>query len=223
MGHIGDAAQSNGDIMRRLRELERFVQELAAARKLENATIGKGGIRVDAEGLIRSTTFDGDLRAENPGTVGWALGADRLVLGGQFVSPLGYSSEDGEEREFAYTTTPTERATVTITVPQWARQAIVQTAVTAQAVNSRDVLDYLGIRIDIHGVVSGNTLFLPAWPFGDVSAGFVGGTRYGSRLITDLGSTVTTSALMHVNGGTWASHTNNFVDNHTSVLWLGVG
>jgi hypothetical protein len=55
-----DAAQSPGDVMLRLADLEREVRELGAARRMESATIGSGGIRVRGEGAeIRIQTADG--------------------------------------------------------------------------------------------------------------------------------------------------------------------
>lgn len=43
---VSDAAQSPGDVMRRLAELERRVEQLSTARRLEAAAIGSGGMRV---------------------------------------------------------------------------------------------------------------------------------------------------------------------------------
>lgn len=53
MGVISDQARSPGDVMRRLAELERAVEGLRNARRLENAAIGKGGLRVHSGGSVR--------------------------------------------------------------------------------------------------------------------------------------------------------------------------
>lgn len=53
MGVISDQAQSPGDLMRRLAELERAVTQLRNARVLENAAIGAGGLRVHSGGSVR--------------------------------------------------------------------------------------------------------------------------------------------------------------------------
>jgi hypothetical protein len=64
-----DAAQSNGDVMRRLAELEAEVRQLRAERRLEAATIGAGGLTIrDSGGVdvrggtVRFFSADGQLR-----------------------------------------------------------------------------------------------------------------------------------------------------------------
>ncbi|MGH3878074.1 MAG: hypothetical protein ACRDSK_13675 [Actinophytocola sp.] len=52
MGVIGDAAHHPGDVMRRLQELERAFREMAASRRLENASIGAGGVRLHSGGSL---------------------------------------------------------------------------------------------------------------------------------------------------------------------------
>ncbi|MFG1847769.1 hypothetical protein [Micromonospora carbonacea] len=61
MGVLGDIAISPGDIMRRLRDLERQVRELLAGRRLEAASIGRGGVTVKDGGAIRVRDTDGSL------------------------------------------------------------------------------------------------------------------------------------------------------------------
>ncbi|SCL31909.1 hypothetical protein GA0070616_4355 [Micromonospora nigra] len=59
MGVIGDNAVSSGDIMRRLRELEKQVEQLNAARRLESASIGRGGLVIKDGGALRVVDEDG--------------------------------------------------------------------------------------------------------------------------------------------------------------------
>jgi hypothetical protein len=49
---VSDAARSNGDVMRRLVELEAQVREMRAARRLEAATIGAGGLTIKDGGEL---------------------------------------------------------------------------------------------------------------------------------------------------------------------------
>lgn len=89
-----DAVQSSGDVMRRLADLERKVRELEAGRRLEAATIGRGGLTIrDTGGVtIRDgggvTVRDGgDLNVEGGELrVRDTNGAERLYFG-----PLNYS------------------------------------------------------------------------------------------------------------------------------------
>ncbi|MBB5828148.1 hypothetical protein [Micromonospora carbonacea] len=58
MGVLGDLAFNAGDILRRLRDLERAVRELSASRRLEAASIGRGGISVNG-GTFTTRDIDG--------------------------------------------------------------------------------------------------------------------------------------------------------------------
>lgn len=58
MGIVSDAAQPAGDVMRRLRDLERRVDELSSARGLESSTVGAGGLSVRG-GTLTITNPDG--------------------------------------------------------------------------------------------------------------------------------------------------------------------
>ncbi len=55
---IGEAAFSPGDLMRRVKALEDKLREATAARRLENAAIGAGGITITDSGAIE--IFDAD-------------------------------------------------------------------------------------------------------------------------------------------------------------------
>lgn len=124
---IGDAAFGKGDIMRRLHQLEGDLRELRSARRLESSTIGQGGLKVKGFGSIRSTNFDGDVTTGDPGTEGWALGAERLALRGQLVGPVGFGS--ARDVQFNVTIQPGVPGEIlaesTIGVPDWADEAIV--------------------------------------------------------------------------------------------------
>lgn len=65
MPTIGDAAFSPGDILRRLRRLEGLVRELIAGRRLENASVGAGGITFRGEGGITLTDGGGVVITDN--------------------------------------------------------------------------------------------------------------------------------------------------------------
>lgn len=49
---VSDSAFSSGNIMRRLKQLERKIHQLSTARRLESATIGEGGLEVEGSGRI---------------------------------------------------------------------------------------------------------------------------------------------------------------------------
>ncbi len=64
---VGDAAFSQGDIMRRLAMLEDEVRQLRAARRLESATIGDGGLRI--KGGTITVQNDGSIVVEDGGDI----------------------------------------------------------------------------------------------------------------------------------------------------------
>jgi hypothetical protein len=113
-----------GELERRVRDLERLVQEMAAARTLENASI------TAAAGLgIRTSDFDGTSFA-NPGTHGNYFGGDGAVLNALYLrpgsisntlltNPVAFDGNGGATTNFAVTTTGSGSAlgAVTNTVP----------------------------------------------------------------------------------------------------------
>ncbi len=77
---LGEAMFSSGDLMRRLRDMERRIDELSTARRLEAATIGEGGLRV-AEG--------GDITVDGGNLVLRSGGGLVLEEGARFSIPWG--------------------------------------------------------------------------------------------------------------------------------------
>lgn len=79
--NIGDAAHSQADVMRRLRELEGLVAELVAGRRLANASVGEGGIRIHGGGGLR-VHQGGGITVEDGGDIDVIEGGDLNVSGG---------------------------------------------------------------------------------------------------------------------------------------------
>lgn len=59
MGVDAEVARSRGDVMHRLRQLEKLVERLAADRRLEAASIGRGGLRIQG-GRLLAEDVNGD-------------------------------------------------------------------------------------------------------------------------------------------------------------------
>lgn len=216
MPNIGDAAQSNGDIMRRLRELEAMVRELTAGRRLENASVGKGGIRVREDGSIRSETFDGNLLLENPGTAGWALGADRLAIRGQFVGPFSFDAKTGDQTGFSVTTDFNRFARVTIPVPEWAEEAIILSGHVGQAQNGTGAASYLTIRGDINGDASAGVNI-----FADPTVYATGSITH-AGLVQDPAGSITVETILNSTGTNWGSGPINYAASNAIVLFRRV-
>jgi len=216
VGNVGDAAFSTGDVMRRLRELESTVRELSAGRRLENASIGAGGIRVKSQGVIRSDTFDGNLSTNTPGDHGWALGADRLVIRGQFVGPFDFEGRGGQADDFTVNTTRVDRATASIPVPSWADEALVLCSVTGQAINpGTNPQDYLGLKPVVNGVTLGRDAFFVAMP-GNIACGSV---TFSITIPVDDVSTIECAAQLWANGNDWGSNTFNMAQTNGTAIF----
>lgn len=91
-----DQAFSPGDVMRRLHDLEQQIRELTAGRRLEDASVGTGGIRVHAGGGIQvedggdvEIEGGGNLRITGAGDVQVDDGGDVRVIGGGAVEIFG--------------------------------------------------------------------------------------------------------------------------------------
>ena len=112
MALVSDAAQSNGDVIRRLDDLERALREESAARRLESAVIGSGGIKVrggeiviqtadgltDLAVLASSGIFFNGQPLLFPGSVSWFAGPSGsvplgwLICNGTAVSRTTYAA-----------------------------------------------------------------------------------------------------------------------------------
>jgi hypothetical protein len=207
VGNVGDAAFSSGDIMRRLRTLEQHVRELTAGRRLENATIGAGGIRVTNDGVLRSDTFDGDMSQSDPGLQGWALGRDRLALGGQLVGPVAFDSAGEEQISFSLSTTPTAKATATLTVPPWADEALVLAISSARVVNESAFDDVCFSTVRIAGEDGSEMLGVAAASGASFSLTSV--TAQHRRIIVSPASTISCQAMLSTSNSTWSTNVTN--------------
>ncbi|MDG4792429.1 hypothetical protein [Micromonospora sp. WMMD1082] len=90
MGLIGDNALSSGNLARRVRDLEQMVRQLASARRLEAASIGRGGITVTGGAITTQDTDGAVLSRQGQLGEGWrgtwigrAGGGVAFLVGGQ--------------------------------------------------------------------------------------------------------------------------------------------
>lgn len=94
MSVLSDQAASRGDLMARLDALERQVAALRTGRRLPNASVGQGGIRVHAGGSVR---------VHGGGSVQVEDGGDIVVQGGSLLA-----QDEAGERVFEVDTDPAE-------------------------------------------------------------------------------------------------------------------
>lgn len=184
MGNIGDAAFSQGDIMRRMRELERKVRELTAGRRLESASIGAGGL------IVRG------------GNIDVQEGSMRLLdSGGNFlanVTPVAFERQHQEVENITVDATPTAKASVTLTPPAWATQAIIMGGFSGTVLNNRAINDYLEVHTEFDGTVG----YIMSFRTETLTWGT--GSLVDSAVVNLTGNPITVRTLLAGNGGSWA-------------------
>lgn len=135
---------------------------------------------------------------------------------------VGFESRVNSENGFSLTTSDVDRATVNIPVPRWADEAIVMCNAVCQAINSRNVEDFLQLAPTVNGN-NVSALFFPAMG-GDGTgfSGFVAGSLFGSTVINNPPSVITCSARVRVNGATWAANGSNFAAVSATAIFRRV-
>lgn len=237
-----DQAFSPGDIMRRLHELEERMRELTAGRRLESAAIGAGGIRVHsggniringgggvqihdggdldvaADGVMRSANFDGDIAGGDAGTVGWALGRERLALLGAFAVPVEFGGNKDEIRGFAVDQggVPPDQIllSVDIPVPVWADEALVFAFACATLENTSATTDFAYLAAAITWQDSGGQRTdIGSEQFVQLDPGRWGNLNTNSSRIASIsGGPLTIDARMRTDTNNWPSAPQNLLD-----------
>lgn len=227
-----------GSFMRRIQALERAVKMLQGARTLENASIGAGGLQVDANGAI--TLNGGDLLVNGgqaqsgdyaAGAAGWRLGSDgnaefnNLTLRGGIIgddalaNPISVATGYADVNSTDFTNAGADYAIGTIAVPSGFSRALVMCSGTAGDTRTS-------------GGATG-WMQIQAWfgrvgdPAGDTAAQFISGTAADgsalsltsvwSNLITGIpdGSTLRFGVYVTVQSGGWVAGGGNA---HTTAL-----
>jgi hypothetical protein len=211
-----------GELERRVRDLERLVQEMAAARTLENASI------TAAAGLgIRTSDFDGTSFA-NPGTHGNYFGGDGAILTNLLLrpgaiindwlqSPVKAGFLFNSINTFGLSTTMTNIQTVNVTIPAGFTSLACIIIGRVYATNNTAGLDYLYGQTNVNGY-NGNSYPLP------VSASGGTGTNVSpfAVLLTGLtpGASVSFQMAAQTAFGPWASSASNGSELNGLLLWF---
>lgn len=134
-------------LMRRIKDLERQVREMAAAKRLESSTIGAGGLIVASEGAVRSDDFEA-------GVSGWRLVKDsaefnNLTLRGGIIgndalaNPVKTAMGNNGLIGFGLETGPAQEIVgVEIAVPEGFTQVILHMQCQFSVLNTSGAFDY---------------------------------------------------------------------------------
>lgn len=187
--------EMDGSLNRRIRDLERQVQQLAAANPLATA-----GIQAVAGGFTVT------------GTLGLPAG---IIQNDALSDPIVISTAGVSQNTFATTTAGAVYASATITIPAGYTRADVQCMTIAGAINDTASADYLYVASSINGVAGTETPQAAA-----ASGGYASAPANGIRSLTGLsGGTITVGCQIRTGAAAWASGTGNFA-NMTAVIFF---
>lgn len=194
-------AQKHNDLARR-------VEQQGSARRLESASIGKGGLTIRDGGKL---IVDGD--AQINGTLSLPKG---IIDNDALSSPITTGSAGLTQQGFAVGSTGSTFAVQAIPVPDGYSKAIVMNGVSGSAWNTTSSLGYLYVASMINGSPGGEVV-TPATGPGTGSA-----TAFGVRTLSGLtpGSVITVGVYMRVGAGAWGASASNAANTNAIALFL---
>jgi hypothetical protein len=194
-GLAGSQFPSEDALIRRIQDLEKAVQQQAAANPF-----GPMGIKPNAGGF----------------TVTGTLGLPAGIIGNDaLAAPVVITTSGVSQNNFATTTTATVYATATVTVPAGYSKADVQCMVVAGAINSTAALDYIYVAASINGVAGAETPQTAA-----ASGGYASAAANGISTLTGLsGGTITVGCQIRTGTAAWAAATSNIANMNAVVFF----
>jgi hypothetical protein len=219
-GLAGSQFPSEDALVRRVQDLERTVQQLAAANQLATA-----GIAAVENGIIvnGSETVNGPLvvngYSEINGTM--AINGPLILQPGSIendalTSPIEIGQASASETNFATALTDEDRSVTTIAVPAGYTQALVLCIVTAGVINSSGSIDFLFLSASINGSKS-RELYSQA-PAGGAAPPI---TTSKSSLLTGLsGGVITLAAAVHSQANAWSANASSRAYVEAQAIFL---
>jgi hypothetical protein len=195
-GLPGSQFPSEDALIRRIQDLERSVQQLAAANPF-----GPMGIKPVAGGIDVNGSMNVSGSMAVTGTLSLPAG---IINNDALANPLNVGRTSGAATNFALTTTPQTFALATIPVPSGFTTALVFVVCTVGGINPNATSDFLYSSAIINGALSNEV-------FGYVSAsgGSVAVTTAKSDILTGLsGGSVSVAVSIHT-GAAWAANSAN--------------
>lgn len=195
-------------VMRRIKDLERAMQQLRAANQL-----GSAGIRAIEGGIVveGSETVNGPLTINGPLTL-----QPGSIENDSLASPILIEAGAASATDIAITTTPAVVKAITFVVPAGFTRAIVSSTAAIMAVNPNASLDYVYVQSVIMGLNGGEI-------YDDADAG-----RTGSATIPHYrdfyglvgGDEVTVGVSIRTGISDWAANAANQASIYAQVTFL---
>ncbi|MGY4543130.1 hypothetical protein ACVWY0_003058 [Arthrobacter sp. UYNi723] len=190
-----DMFKGDDYLVRKVRDLERLLQQVMAANPLATA-----GISAKPGGFAVTGTMD-----LPPGIIGNAA----------LAAPVSPGSAGLTQQNFATTTAGATYAQASITVPAGYTQALVMNGVSAGATNSGTASDFIYIAASINGTSGGEQ------PAQTLAGAYGSGSAFAIRTLTGLtGGSITVECKIRTGSGVWAAATGNTASVNALVLFL---
>ncbi|MET3949702.1 hypothetical protein [Arthrobacter sp. UYEF36] len=202
------SARGEDYLIRRLQDLERKVQELAAAN-----VFGLTGIKPRDGG----TEFDGYVTINGAAKITGTLDLPAGIIGNDaLTNPVQIGTASNGLSNYAITTSSTVRASVTLTVPDGFSQAVVMANPTAMGLNSTGAADYLYVMAVVQNI-GGGELYTAA-----PAALGVGLAAPFHTTLTGLtgGDPITVSVATRTNTNPWAASTANQANIYATAIFF---
>lgn len=199
---------------RRVKDLERAVQQLSASNQLAPAGIRavEGGIVIEGSEVV-----NGPITINGAAVITGTLSLPAGIIGNDaLASPMTTEAVSNYLSNYAVGTTSTARATVTLGVPDGFTTAVVMTTATAMAQNSTATTDYLYVQAVVDGVNGGEMYTAaPAGLAVGIASPF-NTTIYG--LVN--GQDITVSVATRTGFATWAASPAAQANIYVTVLYF---
>jgi hypothetical protein len=224
--------QSEDYLVRRVQDLEKAVQQLAAANPFAPMGVTPtadgftvtgtetvtGALIVNGPETVNGTqTVNGPLNVNGAMTVTGTLSLPAGIIdNAALASPVQTDTASNYVNNYAITTAITVRASITLTVPAGFTQAVVIANASAMGYNSTAVTDYLYVQAVVQGVGGGEM-------YSAAGAGL--GVGLASPFHTTLtgltgGDVITVSVTTRTSAATWAASVSNQANIYATALYL---
>lgn len=202
------SARGEDWLVRRLQDLERQVQQLAAANVFGLTGISPKDGGTDLDGYVN---INGPLAINGPLTL-----QPGSIENDALTNPVQIGTASNGVNNYAITTSSTVRASVTLTVPDGFTEAVVTANPTAMGLNSTGTPDYLYVMAVVQAIGGGELYTSAAAGVG------VGLAAPFHTTLTGLtgGDVITVSVATRTNTNTWAASTANQANIYATAIFL---
>ena len=213
-GLAGSQFPSEDALVRRIKDLERTVQQLAAANPL-----GAAGIRAIDGGIVveGSETVNGPLTINGPATITGALSLPAGIIGNDaLASPLVPYAFHADAQNFDLGNGANlPIVTHTVSVPAGFTRAVVNATASISAANSTAAADTIYCGILINGSGQGYSGRVGVDPGAAANPSKTAGV-----VLTSLGASFTIQCTGSTFAASWPANSNNNANLDGSVIFL---